>query len=202
MIAVIDYEAGNLKSVETSLRFIGIQHFVTKDPAKARTADSIIFPGVGEARSAMDTLKSRGIDILLKEQHAQGKPILGICIGCQLVLSFSEERDTECLDLIKGRVRRFPGDAGLKVPHMGWNSVNIREKHHLFEGVPEGSNFYFVHSYYPSPDDTSCVLSSTNYGIEFTSGMINGSLAAVQFHPEKSGPVGLRLLQNFCTWNP
>jgi glutamine amidotransferase len=208
MIGVIDYKAGNLRSVETALRFIGADFQVTNDPQRLMDFDKLIFPGVGEARSAMDELHSSGLDQGIREFFTSGKPMLGICIGCQIVLTRSDERDTPCLDLVPGIARSFSqefaqrGIQGLKVPQIGWNQVHWNQENpsavKLFAGIPQGRSFYFVHSYFPQPELADQSLCSTQYGLEFASGVSRENLAAVQFHPEKSGEYGLTLLSNFC----
>jgi glutamine amidotransferase len=201
-VAVVDYEAGNLKSVETALRKLDADYVVSKDPDTILQADRCIFPGVGEARAAMEVLRSSGLDEVLGRFHTAGRPLLGICIGCQLIFDRSEERDAACLGLLPGLAARFPRDSGLKVPHMGWNRVSYRREHPLFAGIPENSYFYFVHSYYPAPAEPGLVVAECEYGVVFAAAVARDNLAAVQFHPEKSGPKGLRLLANFLNWNP
>ncbi|MFW5801475.1 MAG: imidazole glycerol phosphate synthase subunit HisH [Spirochaeta sp.] len=199
-IAVVDYEAGNLRSVETALSRIDVPFTITPDPDVIRHAERIIFPGVGHAAHAMQRLQDRGIGSALQEAFAAQVPIFGICLGCQIVLSSSEEGDgSPCLDLIPGEAVLFPSSLGLKVPHMGWNEVQHDETHWLFEGIPSGVSFYFVHSYYPKLNNPeSHGLAHTSYGVQFTSAMERGSLVATQFHPEKSGEYGIRMLENFC----
>jgi imidazole glycerol-phosphate synthase subunit HisH len=207
MIAIIDYEAGNLTSVQRALAHLGKPSVITSDLSKVMQAERIIFPGVGAAGKAMEGLKRLELNQALLMSYQQGKPILGICLGTQIVMDWSEENNTSCLGLIKGKVLRFPengvdGDGRkLKVPHMGWNQVQLRRKHSLFEGVPPESEFYFVHAYYPAPENPVRVLGETFYGITFASVLHSRNLIAVQFHPEKSGRPGLRILSNFCVWN-
>ncbi len=196
-IGVVDYEAGNVRSVETALTFLKADYIVSRDPERIRQTDRLIFPGVGEARAAMDVLNSTGLADAIRETAGTGKLILGICIGCQLFLEKSEESDTRCLSLVPGRVKRFPKDMGLKVPHMGWNGVEPAQDHPLFNTIPEGASFYFVHSYYPIVRDKRYELATTEYGVEFSSGICRDNVMAVQFHPEKSGEIGLKMLQNF-----
>lgn len=200
MIVVVDYEAGNLKSVETALKYIGADYRVTDCPADVLAAEKVIFPGVGEASSAMATLKQKGLDLALKSFYASGKPLLGICLGSQIIFDRSEENDTPCLGLVPGRVRLFPGD-GLKVPQIGWNTLK-RKPHWLFEGIPEEASFYFVHSYYVEPDSVGDILAESDYGIAFCAAVARDNLVATQFHPEKSGRFGLRLLSNFADRSP
>ena len=196
-IGIIDYDAGNLKSVETALDFLGENYFVSSDPDKLIKSDKIIFPGVGEASSSMKILKSRSLDLFLKEYFKKGNPILGICLGCQIVLNFSEERNTDCLGLVSGSSKEFSHNMGLKIPHMGWNQVQSTQDHYIFKDIPNNSSFYFVHSYYPEPENQDTIIALTDYGISFSSAFSVDNLVAVQFHPEKSGPYGLKMLDNF-----
>jgi glutamine amidotransferase len=200
LLAVVDYGAGNLHSVENALRHLGARHLVTSRPADLDGADGLVFPGVGEAASSMSVLKKTGLDGAIRRFIASGRKTLGICIGCQVVFERSEEGDTECLGILPGIVRRFPPGAGLKIPHMGWNRVSFRKGHPVFAGIPAEAEFYFVHSYYPAPADETWVAGWTDYGIRFCSAVTRGNLVAVQFHPEKSGRPGLTLLANFCRW--
>ncbi|HVP19552.1 MAG TPA: imidazole glycerol phosphate synthase subunit HisH [Spirochaetia bacterium] len=200
-IAVLDYGAGNLSSVQNVLRHFGAEFIVTSRPADVERSSALIFPGDGEAAASMGELRRTGLDEALRSFHASGRKILGICIGCQVIFSHSEERDTACLGLIPGEVKRFPRTQGLKVPHMGWNSVRFRFRHPVFEGVPQGSSFYFIHSYYPVPANVRHSAAETEYGETFASAVAARNMVAVQFHPEKSGPVGLRLISNFLSWD-
>lgn len=203
MITIVDYDAGNPTSVKRALASIGIESRITPDAGEVRRAERIIFPGVGHARSTMAVLVERGLDRALAEAFAAGTPIMGICVGAQLSLGHSEEGDTPCLGLVEGTVRRFPSlPAGLKVPHMGWNRVRLLRSHPVFEGLPEENEFYFVHSYYLAPTDAERVLGTTEHGIEFASAFEHRNFVAVQFHPEKSGPLGLGLLERFARWSP
>jgi glutamine amidotransferase len=204
-VAVVDYGAGNLRSVEIALRHLGADFASTRRPEELGRAPRLIVPGVGEARAAMEALEAGGLDGAIREFVASGRPVLGICLGAQIIFQRSEERDTPCLGLLPGTVRRFPAGlkaAGLKVPHMGWNRVFKRDAHPLLAGIPDGSFFYFVHSYYSDPADPALVLATCDYGLRFAAGVGRGNLAAFQFHPEKSGPSGLRLLANFLAWVP
>ena len=206
-VAIVDYKAGNLTSVQRALNRLNIESQITSDPSIILKAERIIFPGVGAAGKAMKVLKDLGIDEALREAFFNGRPILGICLGSQIILDRSEEDSSICLGLIPGEVKRFPEDLKdssgqrLKVPHMGWNRVLLRKRHPVFEGITEEHEFYFVHSYYPCPLEDSCIIGETDYGIVFCSVLGKDSLIAVQFHPEKSGRPGLRLLENFCKWN-
>ncbi len=196
-VAVVDYEAGNLRSVETALKFLNADYRVYSDPESIVASDAVIFPGVGEARAAMDVLARRGLDEALREVVKAGKPLFGICIGCQILLDHSEESDTGCLGIIPGKVKLFSGGPGLKIPHMGWNSVEQVGSHPVFAGVPDGASFYFVHSYYPLVDDSSLEIGRCTYGETFSAAYAKDNLIATQFHPEKSGRHGLRMLENF-----
>ena len=207
MIVIIDYKAGNLTSVKRALDFLGRESVVTKDYSRVLEAERIIFPGVGAAGSAMADLKRQRLDQALIECFNNGTPILGICLGTQIIMEKSQENDTRCLGLIKGEVRRFSEGLAdtegrrLKVPHMGWNNVRLKKKHPLFEGVHPDSEFYFVHSYYPSPALPEKILGETFYGTWFASVIISENLVAMQFHPEKSGRPGLKILANFLSWS-
>ncbi len=204
-VAVIDYQAGNLRSVETALRHLGAEFRITTRPEEALRAQRLLVPGVGEARAAMEVLDPAGLGEAIREFVRSGRPTLGICLGAQVIFERSEERNTPCLGIFPGEVRRFPPSlrqAGLKVPHMGWNRVFSRAAHPLLAGVPQGSYFYFVHSFYPQPADPQLVLAECEYGLRFAAGVGRGNLAAFQFHPEKSGAPGLRLLANFLSWEP
>lgn len=207
MIAIIDYKAGNLTSVKRALDFLGQESVITSDFKQIIGADRIIFPGVGAAGRAVNDLKAGRLDIALKEAFQAKKPILGICLGTQIILEASQENNAECLGLVKGQVIKFPDDLRdadgrkLKVPHMGWNSVDLKTGHPIFKGVTPDSEFYFVHSYYPAPESGDKVLGETSYGITFTSVIVSGNLVAMQFHPEKSGRPGLKILENFCKWS-
>lgn len=207
MIAILDYRAGNLTSVERALNHLGVPCRVTDSHDRIREAEKIVFPGVGAAGKSMENLRELGLDALLRERLAAGVPILGICVGLQVLFDFSQENDTPCLGILAGETRRFPNDlraAGgnlLKIPHMGWNGVRFSGNHPVFRDIPEESEFYFVHGYYPHPADPQIRVGVTEYGIEFTSAVAFRNLVAVQFHPEKSGKPGLRLLSNFCGWN-
>ena len=206
MIAIIDYEGGNLASVLRALDHLGHEAVITADASAIRAADRVILPGVGAARATMSNLRKRGLDVLLREEIApRGTPFLGICIGVQVIFEHSEEEDTPCLGVLKGRVKRFHPEAGagehLKVPQIGWNQVKFRKPHPLFVAVEDNQSFYYVNSYYPVPDDDDVVYATTVYGVEFTSVVGKNNLVATQFHLEKSGPPGLKMLDNFCRWD-
>ncbi len=196
MIGVIDYDAGNLTSVSTALRYLGCDFFVTPRPEELSRADKVIFPGVGEAVQAMGNLRKSGMDGALKEFAAGGKPFLGICLGSQILFDHSEERDVACLGILPGRVVRFPSDMGMKIPQIGWNTVDFREDP-LVAGLPDEASFYFVHSYYVQPATEDIVLGRSEYGIPFTAAVRRDNVWATQFHPEKSGKPGLAILRNF-----
>jgi len=207
MIAIIDYEAGNLKSVALALKKLGFPCRITQGKEEISGSDRIIFPGVGAAGKAIADLRHLGLDEVIKSAFESRKPILGICLGAQIILDRSEENDAECLGLIEGDVRLFPRplfsveNERLKIPHMGWNSVKPIKKHPVLEGIMPADEFYFVHSYYPRPASDQYVIGVTDYGMEFSSIIGHENLIAMQFHPEKSGPPGLRILKNFCTWD-
>ena len=196
MIAVIDYGAGNLRSVENALVKLGYQPKITREPEDVLGATAVIFPGVGAAADAMQSLREAGMDEAIQEVISVGHPLFAICVGMQVLLSATEEGGwNECLDIIPGMVKRLP--LGLKVPHMGWNQVKQVTRHPIFEGIPDESNFYFVHSYYAEPVDISIIAGTSEYGINICSVLIKDNLVATQFHPEKSGEVGLRMYANF-----
>jgi glutamine amidotransferase len=199
MLAVIDYEAGNLHSLAKALQALGGEPVVTADPRLLDCADALILPGVGSAVAAMRELRARGLVEPLRDAARSGRPFLGICLGLQVLLESSEEGEDgyePCLGVLPGRVRRLP--AGLKVPHMGWNSVEAGEGCPLFAGIPAGTHFYFVHSYYTDVEDVTAVAGWTQYGLRFPVAVWQGALMATQFHPEKSGRWGLALLRNCC----
>jgi glutamine amidotransferase len=195
MIAVIDYGMGNLRSVTNAFRRLGADMAITRDESVIRKAAALVLPGVGAFGKCVENLKSFGLFDLLKKQIGEGKPYLGICLGMQVLLESSEESPgTAGLGVIKGRVVRFRG--AMKIPHMGWNSVEIRKPSAIFDSVPGGSYFYFVHSYYAEPEE-SATATVTDYGTTFASSLQRDNIFACQFHPEKSQAAGLRLLSNF-----
>lgn len=204
MVAIIDYKAGNLTSVKLGLEFIGVGCEITDQPARILAAERVIFPGVGAAGAAMASLREHGLVETIKDVVAKGTPFLGICLGTQVIFEFSEEDGgTPCIGLVPGSVKRFtPSDPKCKIPQMGWNAVEIARPHPLFEGIEDSSEFYFVHSYYPAPSDNEYTTGWTEYaGVKFASAVGKGNLFAVQFHPERSGRIGLRMLANFSRWD-
>jgi len=196
MIALVDYGAGNLRSVANAIARLGHQMTVTSNPRDLRAATAIILPGVGAAADTMRSLERLGLSEAIQQAVADGLPTLAICVGMQVLFDETEEGGRHrCLGIIPGVVRRLP--PGLKIPHMGWNQVNERVRHPLFDSIPDGANFYFVHSYCAEPEDTSVVVGTTDYGVEFCSALVSGNLMATQFHPEKSGENGLKMYDNF-----
>lgn len=202
MIVIIDYSAGNLTSVKRALDYLKIPSTISPDPEAVRSAERIIFPGVGHAAAAMKTLRERGLDKAIKEAFAAGTPLLGICLGTQIILTHAEEGDTACLGIVAGTVPRFRlSDPALKVPHMGWDSVRLTRRHPVLRDAAGGDEFYFVHSYFPKPSDPSAVIAVCDYGLEFPAVIGIKNFIGTQFHPEKSGKAGLGILKNFATWN-
>jgi glutamine amidotransferase len=196
MITIIDYGAGNLRSVVNAISRLGYEAKVTTSPAEVLEAKAVILPGVGAAADTMASLRQRGLDEPIRQFVAEGKPFLGVCIGMQVLLSDTEEGGNhQCLGIIPGRVRRFA--PGLKIPHMGWNQLRQKQAHPVFAGIADGANFYFVHSYYVEPEDRGLVAGETEYGIPFCSVIARDNLIATQFHPEKSGEMGLKIYDNF-----
>ena len=200
---VVDYHAGNLTSVLNAFGHLGISVKASSDPSEIADADRLVFPGVGAARSAMETLENSGIGNAIFRVVERKRPVLGICIGCQIVLQSSEENGgVKCLGLIDGKAVRFREEPGIKIPQMGWNQVDFLKDHPLFEGIPDGSDFYFVHSYYPDSIAAENALARTTFGSQsFVSAICRENLVATQFHLEKSGDVGLRVLKNFSAWS-
>jgi glutamine amidotransferase len=202
MITIVDYNAGNLRSVKRACDAAGVDSVLTQEPEGVLAASRVIFPGVGAAKSAMDTVRSRGLDEALREAVRRGTPVLGICIGAQIILDRSEEGDVDCLGLLPGSTKRFRlEDPRLKVPHIGWNEVRVEKPHPLLAGLAPGDELYFVHSYYPSPSDGQQVYATADYGGRFCCALGRRNLFATQFHPEKSGPIGLDLLARFAKWD-
>lgn len=202
MTVIVDYDAGNLRSVQRACAEVGVDAVVTDDAMRIRDAERIIFPGVGIAGAAMRSITTTGIDRALREAFAAGTPILGICIGLQISLDRSDEGDIETLGLIPGRVKRFKmQNPELKVPHMGWNDVSVAQAHPLLEHVKPGDEFYFVHAYYPEPTAEEAVYARAVYESEFCCALGSHNFFGTQFHPEKSGRVGLQLIRNFAVWD-
>jgi glutamine amidotransferase len=205
MIAIIDYKAGNLTSVARALQNIGETFLITDDIKKLEAASHVIFPGVGAAGDAMVNLKQKKLDCWLRDWINVGKPLMGICLGTQIILDYSEENETNCVGLVPGCTKRFTDQLdsvgqALKIPHMGWNGVEFKRSHPVFNDISPTAEFYFVHSYYPAPSNDAAVLGVTDYGIKFCSVLAVKNLVAMQFHPEKSGRPGLQILRNFCAW--
>lgn len=204
-VTILDYGAGNLTSVRLACQRFGVEPVMATRAAEALPEGSLIFPGDGSAKSAMAAVRARGYDRLLKSAVAAGRPVLGICIGMQLLFDWSDEDGgQQALGLLPGCVTRFnfPDQPALKIPEMGWNAVETRRPHPLFDGIPQGTPFYFVHSYYCAPAEDELTLGETEYGgLHFCSAAVRGSLAATQFHPERSGEWGLKLFRNFLEWD-
>lgn len=200
MIAIIDYGAGNLQSVKKALDFIGAENVITDSPETISACDKILLPGVGSFGDAMNSMRAKNLVETVKQNALSGKPFLGICLGLQLLFEKSEESpNAEGLGILKGKIRKFPSDMGLKIPHIGWNSIEIKQKDTLFKGIPDNSYVYFVHSYYLEAENPNDIATVTNYGIDFHSAVGKGNIFATQFHPEKSGDVGLQILRNFAS---
>ncbi len=198
MIAIIDYDAGNLRSVEKALAFLGQKAIITRDRAQILSADKVILPGVGSFGEAMGRLRRYGLVEAIRRSVDEGIPFFGICLGLQLMFESSQESPgVEGLGLLKGKILRIPDCPGLKIPHMGWNSLDIKPDSRLFAGVPSGEYVYFVHSYYLKAEDEAAVAATTEYSTHIHAAVEQGNLYACQFHPEKSGDVGLRILKNF-----
>ena len=200
MIAILDYGMGNLGSVQKALAFLGAVSEITDDPDRARTADALILPGVGAMGLAMSNMRARGLDRTVREAVGCEKPFLGICLGMQMLFEHSEEDGADGLGILPGRVRRIPKGPGLKIPHMGWNRIDLHGKEAA--GGPDtllrqGESVYFVHSYYADPADPSIIAATTDHGITFTAAVSKGSIDAYQFHPEKSGDRGIDILRRW-----
>ncbi len=208
MIAIVDYGMGNLRSVQKALQKLGYDAQIASDAETVFRADKVILPGVGAFGAAMENLRRAGLDVAIRGFIATGKPFLGICLGLQLLFEVSEEtRSAEPergLGILRGKVVRFPEGLTdgqgkpLKVPHIGWNVLHFTRRDTLFEGIDEGSHVYFVHSYFPIPEEEGIVTAMSDYGIPFCCAVRSGNVRAVQFHPEKSSAVGLRILRNFA----
>ncbi len=198
MIAIIDYGAGNLRSVVNAINRLGYQPKVTSRAADLFAAQLVILPGVGAAAATMANLQKLGLVDAIRQLIAENRPFLGICLGLQVLFTATEEGGGhECLGIFPGQVRKLP--PGLKVPHMGWNQVKQTVSHPIFAGIPDNTNFYFVHSYYAEPEDKSLTAGETEYGIRLSSVIARGNLVATQFHPEKSGEFGLKIYDNFIS---
>ena len=199
MIAIIDYEMGNLRSVQKAFERVGHEAVITSDPAVLADAAKIVLPGVGAFRDAIAALRERKLVEPIRATIAGGKPFLGICLGLQMLFDKSyEDGEYEGLGIVPGEVVRFKVPPEFKVPHMGWNQVRFQKRPPIFDGIEDGAHFYFVHSYYVVPRDESVIATETDYSGEFCSGIWNKNLFAVQFHPEKSQTAGLRVLKNFA----
>lgn len=196
MIVIIDYGMGNLRSVQKGFEKVGVEALVSGDPNRVEEADGVVLPGVGAFADAMANLRAAGMDKSIHRVVQDGKPFLGICLGQQLLFEASQEwGDTDGLGVFRGQVRRLPD--GLKIPHMGWNQVEILRPDPLLEGIPGGSSFYFVHSFAVDPADAGLALTVTEYGVRFASVVGRGNVYGIQFHPEKSSTLGLKILENF-----
>lgn len=199
MIAIINYDAGNLRSVEKAFHYLGEEAAVTREAGELLRADKVVLPGVGAFGDAMDKLRRYRLDEVIRELSDRGTPLLGICLGLQLLFERSDENEgVEGLGILKGEILRIP-EMGLKVPHIGWNSLNLEGNGKLFRGVEDNSHVYFVHSYYLKAQDESIVKATTEYGVRIHAAVEKGNLFACQFHPEKSGEVGLKILKNFAS---
>lgn len=198
MIAIIDYDAGNIKSVEKALLYLGQEVKITSDPSEILSADKVILPGVGAFGDAMEKLKERHLDDVIRKVTEKGTPFLGICLGLQLLFERSDEaKGVEGLGILEGEICRIPACEGLKIPHMGWNSLHLEHNGRLFKNVDEQAYVYFVHSYYLKAKDENIVKASTEYGVHIHASVEKGNIFACQFHPEKSSEVGLQILKNF-----
>jgi glutamine amidotransferase len=204
MIAIVDYRAGNLTSVAHALEHLGHPCEITDQRDRIRNADHVILPGVGAAGATMEHLRALGLsNVIRKDVVKAGKPFLGICIGIQVLMERSDEDDAQCLGLIPGAVLRFASTVHgrpFKVPQIGWNRVRQTARHPIFDGVPDDSYFYFVNSYYPVPAEDSDVIATASYGVSFTAAIARDNIVATQFHLEKSGSAGLKMLDNFCRY--
>ncbi len=202
--AIVDYKAGNLTSVARALDYLGHRCEITDEPQRLQRADRVILPGVGAAGATMANLNRLGLaEVLRNEVAAAGKPFLGICIGIQVLLDCSDEDNATCLGIVPGRVVRYPSSVDgrpLKVPQIGWNRVRQVRQHPLFAGIRDDAHFYFVNSYYPVLAAPELTIGSSDYGVSFTAALARANVVATQFHLEKSGAAGLRVLDNFCKW--
>lgn len=200
MVAIIDYDAGNIKSVEKALHYLGEEAVITRDRDTILGADRVILPGVGAFGDAMEKLRTYELDKVIQEVVAKNTPFLGICLGLQLLFESSEESESvEGLGILKGKVVRLPEESDMKIPHIGWNSLKYPNPGRLFTGIAEDSYVYFVHSYYLQAKDPSIVTATTEYGTLIHASVEQGNVFACQFHPEKSSEVGMQILKNFLT---
>lgn len=200
MIAIIDYDAGNLKSVEKALKYLGQDVIVSRDSSEILQADKVILPGVGSFGDAMNNLDHFNLVDTIKKVAEKDTPFLGVCLGLQLLFEKSDETPgAEGLGILKGEILRIPPKEGLKIPHMGWNSLNIKPQARLFDGIANNAYVYFVHSYYLKAEDENIVAASTEYSTHIHASVESGNIFACQFHPEKSSDVGLRILKNFAS---
>ena len=201
MVAIVDYDAGNIKSVEKALQYIGEHPVITRDVKEIKKADHVIVPGVGAFEDAMEKMNRYELTKVLQDVAASGTPIMGICLGLQLFFERSDEseHDVKGLSLLPGEIVRFPEKEGYKIPHMGWNSIKIKKGARLFKDIPEDSYVYFVHSYYLKAADENIVAASTEYTTHIHASVESGNVFACQFHPEKSSEVGLKILKNFAS---
>ena len=195
---VVDYKAGNLRSIQNLLQFLHADFIISDRTEELLKCDKLLFPGVGEAAYAMGQLEKTGLGAMMKDFYKTGKQILGICLGCQIILDHTEEGDVDCLGLIPGIAKRFPS-GGLKVPEIGWNSFDKVQEHYLLKGIPASPDVYFVHSYYPYVE-SQYGIAQTEYMVSFYSIISRDNVAAAQFHPEKSGPVGIQIMRNFIEY--
>lgn len=210
MIGIIDYSAGNICSVERALKSINAEFVLSKNPEDLKNADKIIFPGVGDATFAMNQLKKTGFDDFIKNWVKSGKLLMGICLGSQIIFDYSEEGNVECLGLLKGRIKHFENlfaeskieKNKFKIPHMGWSDISYQNSgSRFFNGIKENSDFYFVHSYVICPEDKNVIKATADYGIKVPACVEKDNITAFQFHPEKSGIQGIKILENFCFKN-
>jgi glutamine amidotransferase len=196
MIAVIDYGGGNLRSVINAISRLGYAAHITGQPQDILQAQAVFLPGVGAAGDTMSSLQKMGLTDTVFKLIAENRPLFCICVGLQVLFTGTEEGGWhECLNIIPGRVKKLP--EGLKIPHMGWNQVKQKISHPVFDGIPDGTNFYFVHSFYANPEDKTVIIAETDYGVTFCCALARGNLVATQFHPEKSGEPGLKFYDNF-----
>lgn len=200
MIGIIDYDAGNIRSVEKALSYLGEKTVVSRDPDILKSVDKVILPGVGSFGQAMENLHRYELVPVIRDMIEDGKPFLGICLGLQLLFESSEESPgAEGLGILKGKILKIPSSPGLKIPHMGWNSLQLQNNGRLFRNIPQDTYVYFVHSYYLQADDEDIVAATTEYGVKIHVAVEKDNIFACQFHPEKSSTVGLQILKNFVS---